>query len=172
IRSLSARCFRAREARSRLPSSLHGGSAVSTEIKVTRSEQPRPRRAALDIATAIAGALGAVLLAAFLGGPCIAAPIPADPLPRRLGPQETNPGVAIEYGSVVSARGHRVRTVTTRPTAAAGHLPVIVFIPWLSCDTVEWPRGPRDGWSRTLYAVATGVDAVLVRVDKPGVGDS
>jgi pimeloyl-ACP methyl ester carboxylesterase len=86
-------------------------------------------------------------------------------------PYEQMAGRVVEYASVVSARGHRVRTITTRPPAP-GRLPVIVFIPWLSCDSAESPRGPTDGWSRMLHAVASGVDAVFVRVDKPGVGDS
>jgi pimeloyl-ACP methyl ester carboxylesterase len=101
-----------------------------------------------------------------------------DPLPRHADqktgaalPYEQIAGRVVEYASVTSSRGHRVRTITTRP-AAAGRLPVIVFIPWLSCDSVESPRGPKDGWSRMLHAVASGVDALFVRVDKPGVGDS
>src|SRR5262249_9803942 len=98
---------------------------------------------------------------------------PADPLPRRPGlPYEQIAGRVVEDGSGGSARGQRVRTITSRPAGAAGRLPVIVFVPWLSCDSVESPRGPTDGWSRMLHAVAGGVDAVFVRVDKPGVGDS
>ena len=145
---------------------------MSTRNNVPTNEPPRPRVLALDIASALAAVLGATLLAAFLGGACIAAPVPADPLPRKIGPQETIAGRVVEYGSVVSARGQRVRTVTSRPPAAAGRLPLIVFIPWLSCDSAESPHGPKDGWARMLHAVAGGVDAVFVRVDKPGVGDS
>jgi pimeloyl-ACP methyl ester carboxylesterase len=102
-----------------------------------------------------------------------------DPLPRRADgrtggslPYEQIDGHTVEYGSAVSARGHRVRIITTRPTNAAGRLPLIVFVPWLSCDSIESPRGPTDGWSQMLHAVASRVDAVFVRVDKPGVGDS
>jgi pimeloyl-ACP methyl ester carboxylesterase len=49
---------------------------------------------------------------------------------------------------------------------------LIVFIPWLSCDSIESPRGPADGWARMLHGVASSVEAVFVRVDKPGLGDS
>jgi pimeloyl-ACP methyl ester carboxylesterase len=127
---------------------------------------------AADIATARAAMAGAALLAAILSGTCMAAPAPSDPLPRKIGPQETIGGRVVEYGSVMSARGQRVRMVSSRPPATSGKLPLIVFVPWLSCDTVESPRGPKDGWARMLHAVAGGVDAVFVRVDKPGVGDS
>lgn len=124
----------------------------------------------------------AALLALLVCGCCAgAAPVQAadDPLPRRADratgtplPYEQIPGRIVEYASVMSARGQRVRTVTSRPPGAPGRLPVIVFIPWLSCDSVEAPRGPKDGWARMLYAIAAGVDALFVRVDKPGVGDS
>ena len=102
-----------------------------------------------------------------------------DPLPRRADrstggslPHEQIAGRTVEYGSAVSARGHRVRIIITRPPNGTDRLPLIVFLPWLSCDSIESPRGPTDGWSRMLRAVASAADAVFVRVDKPGVGDS
>jgi pimeloyl-ACP methyl ester carboxylesterase len=114
-----------------------------------------------------------VAAAVLLGFAALALAQSADPLPRKGNrPQEQISGRSVEYGSAVSARGQRVRTITTRPAEARGRLPVIVFIPWLSCDSAESPRGPTDGWSRMLRSVATDVDAVFVRVDKPGVGDS
>lgn len=117
--------------------------------------------------------LAASVLAGATFAGSSAAQSPADPLARRAGVSyEQIAGRQVEYGSVRSARGQRVRTITSRPANASGRLPVIVFIPWLSCDSVESPRGPTDGWSRMLHGVASGVDAVFVRVDKPGVGDS
>lgn len=120
-----------------------------------------------------------LLLVFLLGGAIDTACAADDPLPRRADrktgaplPFEQITGVSVEYGSVVTARGQRVRTVTTRPANASGRLPLIVFIPWLSCDSVESPRGPTDGWARMLHAVAASAEAVFVRVDKPGVGDS
>ena len=147
---------------------------MSTQNRDGKSRRRALAGSRLDIAVAIAALLGGAFLAALLGGACIAfaAPAAGDLLPRRTGPYETIAGRMVEYGSVVTARGHRVRTVTSRPPAMPGRLPAIVFVPWLSCDTVEAPHGPRDGWSRMLNGVAAGVDAVFVRVDKPGVGDS
>jgi pimeloyl-ACP methyl ester carboxylesterase len=118
---------------------------------------------------------------AFLVGLCAAGPVTAadDALPRRTDPKtgrslpyEQIVGRTVEYGSVVSARGHRVRTIATRPPNASGRLPVIVFVPWLSCDSIESPYGPTDGWARMLRTAAASVEALFVRVDKPGVGDS
>ena len=124
-------------------------------------------------------AAAGLLLSLLLGGAVGTAHAADDPLPRRADrktggplPYEQIAGRIVEYGSALSTRGQRVRTVTTRPPSASGRLPLIVFIPWLSCDSVESPRGPADGWARMLHAVASSVDAVFVRVDKPGVGDS
>lgn len=86
--------------------------------------------------------------------------------------QEKIAGVTVEYGSVVSDRGHRVRTVVTRPEGVAGRLPAIVFIPWLSCSPIEHPRPNEDGWMRMLHEAAASSGALMMRVEKPGVGDS
>ena len=87
--------------------------------------------------------------------------------------EETIEGLVVRYGEARSDRGYRVRTYTTRPATARGLLPVVVFIPWLSCDAVEAPFGPRtDGWAKMLNVVMRGVSAQFVRIEKPGVGDS
>ena len=87
--------------------------------------------------------------------------------------EETIEGLVVRYGEARSERGYRVRTYTTRPATAPGRLPVVVFIPWLSCDAVEAPFGPRtDGWAKMLNAVMRGVTTQFVRIEKPGVGDS
>src|SRR5207248_1174685 len=126
-------------------------------------------------------AMFAALIAALaIGFGTIGAALAADDaLPRRIDrktgealPYERIAGRVVEYGAAVSARGHRVRTVTTHPENATGRLPLVVFVSWLSCDSIESPRGPADGWARMLHAVASSIEAVFVRVDKPGVGDS
>ncbi len=81
-------------------------------------------------------------------------------------------GVEIRYGEAVSDKGYRVRTYTSRPQAASGRLPVVVFLPWLSCGTAENPLDSRDGWSMMLRTVMRDAGVQLVRVEKPGLGDS
>ena len=81
-------------------------------------------------------------------------------------------GLDIRYGSAVSAKGYAIRTYTTRPSGVTGKLPVIVFIPWLSCGPIENPFGPRDGWGKMLDTVMRESKMQVVRVEKPGVGDS
>jgi pimeloyl-ACP methyl ester carboxylesterase len=103
----------------------------------------------------------------------------AQPLERRLDRRTGAPiaeekidGVDLRYGEVRTARGYRVRTYTSRPRGASGRLPLVVFIPWLSCDAVENPHDARDGWSTMLRRVMREAGAQLVRIEKPGVGDS
>jgi pimeloyl-ACP methyl ester carboxylesterase len=94
-------------------------------------------------------------------------------LPRRGGaPPESVDGVEITYGAVKSEKGYAVRTYTSRPRGATGRLPLVVFIPWLSCDAVENPRNADDGWSHMLRVVMREAGVQLVRIEKPGVGDS
>jgi hypothetical protein len=81
-------------------------------------------------------------------------------------------GVDLVYGAVASPRGYRVRTYTARPQGATGRLPLVVFIPWLSCSPVENPLGVADGWSKMLHDVMREGGAQLVRIEKPGVADS
>ena len=86
--------------------------------------------------------------------------------------EEKVEGADVVYGSVMTEKGYRVRTYTSRPHGATGRLPLVVFIPWLSCGPVENPLGAPDGWSRMLHAVMKDGGVQLVRVEKPGLADS
>ena len=97
----------------------------------------------------------------------------AQPLPRKGGQrEEVVEGVDIRYGEVRTDKGYRVRTYTSRPRGASGRLAVAVFIPWLSCDAVENPKNMKDGWSFMLRIVMREAGMQVVRIEKPGVGDS
>lgn len=87
-------------------------------------------------------------------------------------PLERNEGLDTVYTSVQTDAGFHVRLIVTRPRGAAGALPAILFIPWLSCSSVEYPRGPDDGWAHMLQMLMRESAVVLVRVEKAGVGDS
>lgn len=86
-------------------------------------------------------------------------------------PYEQHPGSETIYGSASTAKGFEIRLITTRP-AGAGKWPAIVFIPWLSCDSVDYPRGAPDGWGRMLFELIRSSQSVVVRIEKAGVGDS
>jgi len=90
------------------------------------------------------------------------------PRPRA---KETHPGLDVRYESATTDAGFAVGMVVTQPAGTA-RLPAIVFIPWLSCDGIDYPDGPVDGWSRVLLEIARTSGMVLVRVEKAGFGDS
>jgi pimeloyl-ACP methyl ester carboxylesterase len=86
--------------------------------------------------------------------------------------REALEGVDAQYGELVTRDGTRLRTMVTRPQGASGRLPAILFVQWLSCDSVELKPGAGDGWSRMLRRVIQESGAVVLRVDKRGVGGS
>ncbi len=101
------------------------------------------------------------------GGAPFEVVIPLAPLP-----EEVIPGATVAYGSVVNARGQRLRTISTRPDGTSGRLPGILLVGWLSCGSVEIPAQGGDGLSRVFKAIAARSTHVFMRVDKAGVGDS
>ncbi len=96
-----------------------------------------------------------------------------DSLPRRsgAGPQESYPGVTVLYDDIRDAGGQRLRLIATHPDRP-GRFPVIFVVGWLSCDSVEAPPGTMDGSLKMLQAVVQTPGFAVVRLDKPGVGDS
>jgi pimeloyl-ACP methyl ester carboxylesterase len=94
-------------------------------------------------------------------------------LPRRSGlPLEAFPGVEVVYTAIRNPRGPLQRAILTRPSRSTDRRPAILFVPWLSCDSVESPKGAAPGIDEFLQRVASETPFVLLRVDKPGVGDS
>ena len=97
----------------------------------------------------------------------------APALPRRSGlPLEKFPGVEFVYTAIRNPRGLLQRAIMTRPERSTGRRAAILFVPWLSCDSVESPKGAAPGIDELLQRIAAQMPYVLLRVDKPGVGDS
>jgi dienelactone hydrolase len=94
-------------------------------------------------------------------------------LPRRENrPLEAIPGLDSHYDVLRAPDGARLRTILTRPAGATGRLPAILFVQWLSCDSIELPADQQDGWSRMLRGLARQSGRVMMRTEKAGVGDS
>ena len=93
-------------------------------------------------------------------------------LPRRPDAHdESYPDIAIEYGSLAVDGGIRLRTIITRPEGVEKP-PVILFVQWLSCDSIEVRSDRNDGWSQMLRGVIRDSGWAVVRTDKRGIGDS
>lgn len=102
----------------------------------------------------------------------LTSPLAAAELPRADGAiNEAYPGISVVYGSVEVDEGVRLRTVLTKPEGV-GNPPVVLFVQWLSCSTVELRPNPKDGWSRMLKGLVVESGWAMMRVDKRGVGDS
>jgi len=69
-------------------------------------------------------------------------------------------------------QGNRLRTFVTRPKAVQGRVPVIFFVGWLSCDSVEYPNGESDGFGAIVWRRIEQSGYATIRMDKPGVGES
>ncbi len=88
-------------------------------------------------------------------------------------PRESDPALDIEYGVVRSRLGHRLRTIVTRPAGARGRLPSLILVPWLSCSSVEVLNRPKpEGMDRLLAGILRESGFLVMRVERPGVGDS
>lgn len=90
------------------------------------------------------------------------------PLPA---PLETYTSLSLEPVVLINDWGMPLRGFVTRPKVAAGKLPAILFVSWLSCGTVE-ARDTSDSWVKMLRDVAERSGCLLLRLEKPGVGDS
>jgi pimeloyl-ACP methyl ester carboxylesterase len=85
-------------------------------------------------------------------------------------PLEQHPGIETTAGVVQGPGGLRLRTITTAPPGT-GRLAAVFVVGWLSCDSVELRESPR-GVDRVVQDVVRKSNALVFRVDKPGVGDS
>jgi pimeloyl-ACP methyl ester carboxylesterase len=90
-------------------------------------------------------------------------------LPKKT-PLEQHPGIETVAEVVEGPRGLRLRTITTAP-AGADRLAGVFVVGWLSCDSVELRPNPR-GVNRLVQDIVRKSNALVFRVDKPGVGDS
>jgi pimeloyl-ACP methyl ester carboxylesterase len=88
-------------------------------------------------------------------------------------PREHFDHATVLYDWVTNARGEKLRTFVTKPNDATGKVPVIFFVGWLSCDSMEYPdAGTRDGFGIFLRRMIDQSGFATVRMDKPGVGES
>ena len=62
-------------------------------------------------------------------------------LPRKGGRAfETHPGLETIPGTLRTKDGARLRTIVTRPAGTRQRLPGVLFVQWLSCDSIELPE--------------------------------
>ena len=85
---------------------------------------------------------------------------------------ESHPGLDTEYGELLPGDGARLRTIVTRRRRATGRLPAVLFVQWLSCDSIELRPNAQDGWSVMLRRLISESGMLWQRTEKSGVGES
>jgi pimeloyl-ACP methyl ester carboxylesterase len=87
-------------------------------------------------------------------------------------PREYFAKAEVLYDWASNSRGDKLRTFVTYPKNLSGKVPVIFFVGWLSCDSVEYAAGETDGFGALMLRLIDLSGYATVRMDKPGVGES
>ncbi len=87
-------------------------------------------------------------------------------------PLEVHQGLETDYEEVTSTYGITQRVIITRPKKS-GKQPAIILIGGLSCSSIETYSGRRGtNWGKTIKNLVEKSNMVVMRIEKPGVGDS
>ena len=86
-------------------------------------------------------------------------------------PKEENKGVDTYYETVINDYGIKQRAIITKPKGNK-KFPAIILVQGLSCSTVEKYSARSNNWVDLIKDLAEKSNMVLMRVEKPGVGDS
>ena len=86
--------------------------------------------------------------------------------------KEVHDGFDVFYEHLTSDYGLRQRVIITKPQGIAGPQPAIFLVQGLSCSSIENYPGRGSNWAKQIEYVVEKSGMVVVRVEKPGVGDS
>ncbi|MBO0321169.1 alpha/beta hydrolase [Muricauda sp. CAU 1633] len=85
--------------------------------------------------------------------------------------KEKHPGLDTFYEEITSSYGITQRTIITKPKKS-GKQPAIILIGGLSCSSIEVYPGRSGNWVQTIKDLVEKSGMVVMRIEKPGVGDS
>jgi pimeloyl-ACP methyl ester carboxylesterase len=85
--------------------------------------------------------------------------------------QESYQHLMTYYNAIENPRGFQQRIIITRPKVSTPQ-PAIFIIQGLSCSSIELLSSRKSNYSRLLETIVTKSDMVVMRVEKPGLGDS
>ena len=86
-------------------------------------------------------------------------------------PRESHAGLSTEWGEIMGPKGLRLRTIVTAPVGTLRRTAVFV-VGWLSCGSGEIPSTQPYSTDELIRDIVEHSGAVVLRVDKPGAGDS
>jgi pimeloyl-ACP methyl ester carboxylesterase len=87
-------------------------------------------------------------------------------------PKEVYEGIDTIYDHITSDYGIRQRVIITKPKGVTGRQPAILLLQGLSCSSIEINADRLNAWTRLIRELVTRSNKVLLRVEKPGLGDS
>ena len=99
---------------------------------------------------------------------CCFVVLPGSAYAQQTRPREHFQNADVIYDWVSNSRGDRLRTFISRPRNASGKVPVLFFVGWLSCDSVESPQGETDGFSALMLRLIEQSGYATLRTEKPG----
>ncbi|MEM9077699.1 MAG: PDZ domain-containing protein [Bacteroidota bacterium] len=86
--------------------------------------------------------------------------------------REEHEGLDTYYEEITSSYGISQRVIITKPKKS-GKQPAVVLIGGLSCSSIETYSGRRGtNWGKTIKSLVEKSNMVVMRIEKPGVGDS
>lgn len=86
-------------------------------------------------------------------------------------PKESYNNINTEYGFITSDYNIRQRYILTVPDNDE-KLPAIFVVGGLSCSSIEYTPGRQSNFIRSLTNLVQHSDMAVMRIEKPGVGDS
>ncbi len=87
-------------------------------------------------------------------------------------PEEEHDGLDTFYEEVTSTSGITQRVIITKPKTSRKSMPAIVLIGGLSCSSIEAYPNRSNNWTRVIKDLVEKSDMIVMRIEKPGVGDS
>lgn len=85
--------------------------------------------------------------------------------------KETHANLDTYYEEITSVYGITQRIIITKPKKS-GRQPAVVLIGGLSCSSIETYPGRKGNWVQTITDLVEKSGMVVMRIEKPGVGDS
>ncbi len=87
-------------------------------------------------------------------------------------PKEAHEGIDTIYSHITNDFGIRQRVIITRPENMVGRQPAIMLLQGLSCSSIEINANRLTAFTRLIREIVTKSNKVVLRVEKPGLGDS
>lgn len=87
-------------------------------------------------------------------------------------PFENYANIDTTYSQIVSDHGVRQRVIVTKPEQTSAPQPAIFVLQGLSCSSIEYWPGRTSNFVRSLRRLVTNSGMVVMRTEKPGLGDS